>query len=73
MNEIGVASIDRNPEALEGAALHLIEKGRKDFLQILLNHGADVKLKDCAGKMVISRMEANGDEILSSMVSPQRL
>ena len=68
MNERGVASIDEDPEDLEGTALHLIENGRKDILQILLDHGADVNQKDCMGKTVMSRMEANGDEVLSSMV-----
>lgn len=42
VNEMGVASIDENPEDLEGTALHLIEKGRKDILQILLDHGGDI-------------------------------
>lgn len=69
VDEMGVASIDKDPEDLEGVALHLIEKGREDVLQILLDYGADVNLKDCNGKTVISRMEANGDEILSSMLS----
>ena len=68
VNEMGVASIDACPDDLEGTALHLIEKGRKDILQILLDHGADVNLKDCTGKTVMSRMHANGDEILSSVV-----
>lgn len=68
VNEMGVASIDDNPEDLEGTALHLIEKGRKDILQILLDHGGDINQKDCTGKTVMSRMEAIGDEILCSMV-----
>ena len=67
VNERGVASIDEDPEDLEGTALHLIEKGRKDILQILLDHGADVNQKDCMGKTVMSRMEANGDEVSSSI------
>ena len=68
VNEMCVASIDENPEDLEGTALHLIGKGRKNILQILLDHGADVSQKDCTGKTVMSRMEANGDEIYYSMV-----
>lgn len=63
-----VASIDADPETLEGTALHFIEKDRKDILQILPDHGADVNQKDCTGKTVVSRMYANGDEILSSVV-----
>ena len=63
-NEMGVASIDENPEDLEGTALHLIEKGRKDILQILLDHGADVNQKDRRGKTVMLRMYENGDEVL---------
>ena len=68
VNEMGVASIDENPEDLEGTSLHLIEKGRKDILQILLDHGGDVNQKDYTGKTVMSRMESIGDEILCSMV-----
>lgn len=68
VNEMGVASIDADPDNLEGTALHLIKKGRKDILQILLDHGADVNLKDCTGKTVMSRMDAKGDEVLSSVV-----
>lgn len=48
-NEMGEASIYDSPEDLEGTALHLIEKGETDILQILLNHGADVKQKDRMG------------------------
>ena len=65
---MGVASIEDNPDDLEGTALHLFEKGRKDILQILLDHGGDIEQKDCTGKTVLSRMEANGDEVLCSMV-----
>lgn len=65
MNGRGVASIDEAPEDLDGTALHLIEKGRKHILQILLDAGADVNQRDCKGKTVMSRMEANGDEVLS--------
>lgn len=71
VNEMGVASIDDDPEDLEGTALHLIEKGRKDILQILLDHGADVNKKDCMGgkfKPVLSRMGTDGDEVLSPIV-----
>ncbi len=68
LNEIGVASIGKDPEDLDGTALHLIEEGREDILQILLDYGADVNQDDCTGKTVMSRMEANGDEILSSML-----
>ena len=70
-NEMGVASIDDDPEDFEGTALHLIEKGREDILQILLDHGADVNKRDCMGgkgKTVMSRMYANGDEALMSIV-----
>ena len=63
VNEMGVASIDDNPDDLEGTALYLIEKGRIDILQILLDHGGDINQKDCKGKTLMSRMEANGDEI----------
>ena len=74
VNEMGVASIDDDPEDLEdleGTALHLIEKGRKDILQILLDHVADVNKKDCMGgkgKPVLSRMGTDGDEVLSAIV-----
>lgn len=60
-NEMGVASIDDNPEEIEGTALHFFEKGREDILQILLDHGADVNKKDRMGKTVLSRMYASGD------------
>lgn len=68
VNEIGVASIEDDPEDLEGAALHLIEKERKDVLQILLNHRVDVNKTDYMGekgKTVLSRMDMNGDNILT--------
>lgn len=68
VNEMGIASTDEDPDDLEGTALHLIEKGRIDILQILLDYGGNVNQKDCTGKTVMSRMEANGGEILSSMV-----
>ena len=67
-NEMGVASIYDQPEDLEGTALHLIEKGRKDILQILLDNGAAVNQKDPTGQTVMSRMRANGDEVLMSIV-----
>lgn len=57
-----------DPEGLEGAALHLTEKERKNILQILLDYWTDDNQKDCTGKTVMSRMEANGDEVLSSIV-----
>lgn len=31
--------------------MHLVEKGRKDILQILLDHGADAKQKYCMGRI----------------------
>ena len=68
VNDMGVASIGENPEDLEGTALHLIEKGWKDILQILPNSGSNDNQKDCTGKMVMWRMEEIGDENLSSMV-----
>ena len=68
VNKMGVASIDEDPKDLEGTAFHLIEKERKDILQILLDYGAEVNQKDCKGKTVMSMIEANGDKILSSMV-----
>ena len=66
-----MASINDDPEDLEGTALHLIEKGREDILQIPLDHWADVNKRDCMGgkgKTVLSRMDANGDEVLSAIV-----
>lgn len=64
VNEIGVASIGKDPEDLGRTALHLIEEVREDvredILQILLDYGADFNQKDCTGKTVMSRMEANG-------------
>lgn len=67
VNEMGVASIEEDPEDLEGTALHFVEKGRKDIMQILLDHGgADINHKDIMGKTVMLGMEANGDEVLSS-------
>lgn len=55
VNELGVASADEDPEKFKGPALHhLIEKGRKDILQILLDK------RDCIvgakGGTVMSRM-----------------
>ena len=67
-NEMGVASIYDQPEDLKGTALHLIEKGRKDILQILLDNGAVVNQKDPTDQTVMSRMYANGDEVLISIV-----
>lgn len=64
VNEMGVASINDYPENKEGTALHLIANGRKDILQLLLDHGGDVNQKDRMGETVISRMFANGDEDL---------
>ncbi len=60
---MGVASINHYPENKEGTAPHLIANGRKDILQLLLDHGGDVNQKDRTGETVISRMYANGDEI----------
>ena len=34
VNEMGVASTDEDPEDLEGTALHLLEKGRKDIPRV---------------------------------------
>ena len=68
INEMGVASIDDNPEDIEGTALHLIQKGREDILHILLDHGADVNKKDRMGKTVLSRVYARGDKVLTSIV-----
>lgn len=65
VDEMGVTSTNDDSKDLEGTASHLIEKGRKDILQILLDYGAEVNQKNCAGKTVMSRMEAN--EILSSI------
>lgn len=65
---MGVASIDDQPADPKGTALHLIEKGRKDILQILLDHGADVNAKDHMGQTVMSRMYATGDEDLMFIV-----
>lgn len=59
---------DEDPDDLEGTALHLIEQGRKDILQILLDYGGDVNQKDCMVKTVMSRVKANGDEILCPML-----
>lgn len=68
VNEKGVSSIDKDPKDLEGTALQLVKKGRKDILQILLDHGAaDVNQKDSMdkpGKTVILKIEANGDSIV---------
>ena len=68
VDEMGVANIDDNLENIEETVLHLIHKGREDILHILLNHGADVNKKDCIGKMVLSRVYASGDKILTSVV-----
>lgn len=38
VNEMGVASIDDEPKVKEGTALHLIVKGRKGSLQLLLDN-----------------------------------
>lgn len=67
-NEMGVASIVDRPEDLKGTALHLIEKERKDILDILLDHGADFNKKDRMGKTVMLRMCENGDEVLWPIV-----
>lgn len=55
-----MTSIEDEVEDLKGTALHLIEKGRKDILQILLDPGADVNQKDRMGKTVMLRMNENG-------------
>lgn len=49
VKEQGVQGFDDDPEELDGTALHLIEKGRKDILQVLLDHGADVNMRDFMG------------------------
>ena len=46
-------SIGDDREDLEGNASHLIEKGRKDILQILLDHGTNFNQKDRRGKTVM--------------------
>lgn len=71
VKEQGVQGIDDGPEELDGTDLHLIEKGRKDILQILLDHGADVNMIDSMGgkgKTVLSGMNINGDVILLAIV-----
>lgn len=68
VNEIGVASTDDDPVDLEETALHLIKKGRKDILRILLDHGPDVNLKDRMGKTAMSRMYEKGDKTLVSIM-----
>lgn len=67
-NEMGVAGIVDRPEDLKGTALHLIEKERKDILDILLDHGADFNKKDRMNKTVMLRMCENGDEVLWPIV-----
>lgn len=63
-----MASTDDDPVHLEGTALHLIKKGRKDILGILLDHGPDVNLKDRMGKTAMSRMHEKGDKALVSIM-----
>lgn len=73
MNEMGVATIDDDPVALhslKGTALHFIKEGRNDILQILLDHGPEVNLKDrpAMGKTAMSRMYERGDKALVSIM-----
>lgn len=68
INEMGVASIDDDPEDLEGTTLHLVQKGPKDILRILLDHGPDVTMKDRIGRTVMLRMYENEDKNLQSIV-----
>lgn len=63
-----MASIDDDPEDLEETTLHLIQKGPKDILQILLDHGPDVSMKYRIGRTVMLRMYENEDKSLQSIV-----
>ncbi len=68
VNEMGVTSTDDEPVDLKGTALHFVKKGRKDILQILLDHGPEVNLKDRMGKTAMSRMYKRGDKALVSIM-----
>lgn len=63
-----MTSTDVDPVDSKGTALHLIKKGRKDILQILLDHGPEVNLKDRMGKTAMSRMYKRGDKALVSIM-----
>lgn len=69
IDEMGVVSIEDDLEDLERTALHPVERRRKDILQMLLDHRADVYEKEYIGKTVMSRMGTNGNEVISSILT----
>lgn len=70
MNEMGVASSnDEDPDELERTALHLLlKRDGRVFCRSCSIIGVMLTRKTVRGQTVMSRMEADGDEILSSMV-----
>lgn len=58
-NRSGIGCGDDDLEDLEGLLCILVEKGLKDILQILLDHGADAKQKSCMGKILMSGLGTN--------------